>query len=108
VLVNNVAFAVTNVAINSSVVQLTLGSVVGAGNTVSVSYNAPTPDSWTTNSAIQDTAGNDAALLSGYSVASNAYCDINCWFASVAHTWVISAEWHCSAGFIRGTCCQLG
>jgi uncharacterized repeat protein (TIGR02059 family) len=71
VLVNNVIFAVTNVAINSSVVQLTLGSVVGAGNTISVSYTAPTPDSWTTNSAIQDTAGNDAASLSGYSSVSN-------------------------------------
>ena len=71
VLVNGVEFAVSSVAINSSVVQLTLGSAVEAGNTVLVSYAAPTPNSWATNSAIQDTAGNDAVLLSGYSVQNN-------------------------------------
>jgi uncharacterized repeat protein (TIGR02059 family) len=141
VLVNGVAFAVTSVAINSSVVQLTLGSVVEAGNTVSVSYTAPTPDSWTTNSAIQDTAGNDAVSLTANAVTNNstagpdiasptlstvaasgttvtltfnesltatptpslsAFTVFDCWLASIAHTWVISAEWHCSAGFVCG------
>ena len=71
VLVNGVAFAVTSVAINSSVVQLTLGSAVEAGNTVTVSYTAPTPNSWATNSAVQDTAGNDAVSLTANAVTNN-------------------------------------
>jgi uncharacterized repeat protein (TIGR02059 family) len=70
-MVNGVSFEVTNVSINSSVVQLTLGSAVQAGNVVTVSYTAPTPNSWATNSAIQDTAGNDAVSLSAISVTNN-------------------------------------
>jgi uncharacterized repeat protein (TIGR02059 family) len=71
VLVNGVEFSVSSVAVSSSVVQLTLGSAVEAGQTVSVSYVAPTPNNWPTNFAIQDMAGNDAISLSSQSVINN-------------------------------------
>jgi aconitate hydratase len=60
--VNGVPYSVSSVAISTSVVQLSLGSAVEAGQTVTVSYTAPTPDSWATNLAVQDTAGNDVYL----------------------------------------------
>jgi len=69
--VNGVSYAISSVAISNSVVQLTLGSSIEAGNTVTVSYNAPTPDSWANNSAVQDTAGNDAASLTNQAVTNN-------------------------------------
>jgi uncharacterized repeat protein (TIGR02059 family) len=69
--VRGLPFEVSSIAISNSVVQLTLGSSVEAGNTVTVSYNAPTPDSWANNSAVQDTAGNDAASLTNQAVTNN-------------------------------------
>jgi uncharacterized repeat protein (TIGR02059 family) len=71
VLVNGETFTVSSVAISTSVVQLTLGSSVQAGKTVTVSYAAPTPNSYASNAAIQDSAGNDASLLSAQSVTNN-------------------------------------
>jgi uncharacterized repeat protein (TIGR02059 family) len=69
--VRGLPFEVSSIAISNSVVQLTLGSSVEAGSTVTVSYNAPTPDSWANNSAVQDTAGNDAASLTNQAVTNN-------------------------------------
>jgi len=69
--VNGVPYSVSSVAISTSVVQLSLGSAVEAGQTVTVSYTAPTPDSWATNLAVQDTAGNDAVSLSAQAVTNN-------------------------------------
>jgi uncharacterized repeat protein (TIGR02059 family) len=69
--VNGVSYSVSSVAVSTSVVQLTLGSAVEAGRTVTVSYVAPTPDSWRTNLAVQDTAGNDAVSLSSQAVTNN-------------------------------------
>ena len=71
VVVNGVSYSVSSVAISTSVVQLTLGSAIEAGKTVTVAYTAPTTDSWATNAAIQDTAGNDALSLSAQSVTNN-------------------------------------
>ena len=71
VLVNGVTYSVGSVAVSSSVVQLTLGSAVEAGKTVTVAYTAPTTNSWTTNTAIQDSAGNDAASLTAQAVTNN-------------------------------------
>ena len=71
VLVNGETFTVSSVAISTSVVQLTLGSAVEAGKTVTVSYAAPTPNSYSSNAAVQDTAGNDAISLSAQSVTNN-------------------------------------
>ena len=71
VLVNGETFTVNSVAISTSVVQLTLGSAVQAGKTVTVSYAAPTPNSYASNAAVQDTAGNDAISLSAQSVTNN-------------------------------------
>ena len=69
--VNGVSYSVSSVAISTSVVQLTLGSAVEAGKTVTVSYTAPTPNSWATNPAVQDSAGNDAVSLSAQAVTNN-------------------------------------
>jgi uncharacterized repeat protein (TIGR02059 family) len=69
--VNGVPYSVSSVAISTSVVQLTLGSAVEAGRTVTVSYTAPTPNSWATNLAVQDSAGNDAVSLSAQAVTNN-------------------------------------
>jgi uncharacterized repeat protein (TIGR02059 family) len=69
--VNGVPYSVSSVAVSSSVVQLTLGSAVEAGSTVTVSYTAPTPNSWATNPAVQDSAGNDAVSLSSQAVTNN-------------------------------------
>jgi uncharacterized repeat protein (TIGR02059 family) len=69
--VNGVSYSVSSVAVSTSVVQLTLGSAVEAGQTVTVSYTAPTPNSWATNLAVQDTAGNDAVSLSAQAVTNN-------------------------------------
>ena len=63
VLVNDVRRTVSEVAKNGSTIQLTLSSAVVGGETVSVSYAAPTASSSTTNNAIQDTTGNDAVSL---------------------------------------------
>ena len=69
--VNGVPYSVSSVAISTSVVQLSLGSAVEAGSTVTVSYTAPTPNSWATNLAVQDSAGNDAVSLSLQTVTNN-------------------------------------
>ena len=69
--VNGVPYSVSSVAISTSVVQLSLGSAVEAGSTVTVSYTAPTPNSWATNPAVQDSAGNDAVSLSSQAVTNN-------------------------------------
>jgi len=46
--------------VSGSTVILTLGTPAAIGDVISVAYTAPTPNSATSNSAIQDIAGNDA------------------------------------------------
>ncbi len=53
--------SVSSVAVTSSTVVLTLASAVSPGQSVSVAYTAPSSDSSTSNAAIQDSSGNDAA-----------------------------------------------
>ncbi|MSZ56128.1 MAG: hypothetical protein F2594_02215, partial [Actinobacteria bacterium] len=65
VFVGNDAVTVTNSSISGSTVVLTLASSVPSGELVSVTYTAPTSNSQTSNAAIQDYAGNDAASFSG-------------------------------------------
>jgi uncharacterized repeat protein (TIGR02059 family) len=65
VFVGNDAVTVTNSSISGSTVVLTLASAVPSGELVSVTYTAPTSNSQTSNAAIQDYAGNDAASFSG-------------------------------------------
>jgi uncharacterized repeat protein (TIGR02059 family) len=55
--------AVTAVAVNGSTVELTLTTPIVGGDIVNVAYTAPTPDNATTNNAVQDSTGNDAATL---------------------------------------------
>ncbi len=62
VLVNGNPVAVNAVAVNGNAVNLTLASTVANGSSMSVSYTGSGA------AAIQDTAGNDAATLSGQSV----------------------------------------
>ena len=51
--------------------MLTLSSAVGSGKTVTVAYAAPSVDTATTNTAIQDVAGNDAPSFSAITLATN-------------------------------------
>ena len=51
---------VSAIAVSGSTVILTLGTPANTGDAISVAYTAPSPNSATSNSAIQDTAGNDA------------------------------------------------
>jgi len=69
VTVGGVTRAVTGRTVSGSTVVLTLASAVLAGTTVTVAYTAPTSDLATTNNAIQDTAGNDAASFNSSAVA---------------------------------------
>ena len=77
VLVNGSPVTVSSVAasgLNSTVV-LTLPSPIGKGKAVTVAYAAPTVDNGTTNAAIQDTAGNDAASLAATTVTNSSNVD---------------------------------
>lgn len=69
VTVGGVTRSVTGAAVSGSTVVLTLASAVLAGTAVTVAYTAPTSDLATTNNAIQDSAGNDAASFNSSAVA---------------------------------------
>ncbi|WP_322784525.1 SwmB domain-containing protein, partial [Verminephrobacter aporrectodeae] len=71
VLVNGVANAVTNVAIEpqAKTVTLTLTTAVTSDQTVTVAYADPTTGN--DANAIQDTAGNDAASFAATAVTNN-------------------------------------
>jgi uncharacterized repeat protein (TIGR02059 family)/uncharacterized delta-60 repeat protein len=77
VLVNGSPVTVSSVAAsgNTTSVVLTMGAVIGSGKTVTVAYTAPTADNATTNAAIQDLIGNDAASLTARSITNNSTVD---------------------------------
>ena len=54
------SMTVSSISVSGSTVILTLGTPAAIGDIISVAYTAPTPDSATSNSAVQDIAGNDA------------------------------------------------
>ena len=58
--VGTVTKTVSSISVSGSTVILTLGTPAASGEVISVAYTAPTPNSATSNSAIQDIAGNDA------------------------------------------------
>lgn len=58
--VGTTSFTVSSISVSGSTVILTLGTPAEIGDVISIVYTAPTPNSATSNSAIQDTAGNDA------------------------------------------------
>ena len=58
--VGTVSKSVSSISVSGSTVILTLGTPAAIGDVISVAYTAPTPNSATSNSAIQDIAGNDA------------------------------------------------
>jgi uncharacterized repeat protein (TIGR02059 family) len=58
--VGGAPLTVSSISVSGSTVILTLGTPASNGSVISVAYTAPTPNSATSNSAIQDTAGNDA------------------------------------------------
>ena len=59
--VGTTSMTVSSISVSGSTVILTLGTPAVIGDVISVAYTAPTPNSATSNSAIQDIAGNDAA-----------------------------------------------
>ncbi len=63
--VNGVTVPVRSVSVptNSNWIHVLLESVVTAGQTLTISYLAPTPVAGTTNAAVQDSSGNDAAAF---------------------------------------------
>jgi outer membrane protein OmpA-like peptidoglycan-associated protein len=58
--VGTVSKTVSSISVSGSTVILTLGTPAAIGDVISVAYTAPTQNSATSNSAIQDIAGNDA------------------------------------------------
>jgi uncharacterized repeat protein (TIGR02059 family) len=54
------SITVSSISVSGSTVILTLGAPAAIGDIISVAYTAPTSNSATSNSAIQDIAGNDA------------------------------------------------
>ncbi|MDD3019163.1 MAG: SwmB domain-containing protein [Comamonas sp.] len=69
--VDDTANAVTDVAVSGKTVTLTLATPIANGVTnINVAYKAPAPDAATTNAAIQDAAGNDAAALPATAVTN--------------------------------------
>ena len=69
VLVDGVSRSVSSASVSGSTVVLTLASAVGAGQSVTVAYADPTAGN--DASAVQDSAGNDAASLSATAVTNN-------------------------------------
>jgi len=64
-----VSRSVSSASVSGSTVVLTLASAVGAGQSVTVAYADPTAGN--DASAVQDSAGNDAASLSATAVTNN-------------------------------------
>jgi uncharacterized repeat protein (TIGR02059 family) len=80
------ARTVSSAVVSGSTVVLTFTPAVQRTDTVTVAYAAPTPSSLeTTNTAVQDSAGNDAASFSATSAMNNSTYD------TVAPTFVSAA-----------------
>jgi outer membrane protein OmpA-like peptidoglycan-associated protein len=70
--VGTTSMTVSSISVSGSTVILTLGTPAVIGDVISVVYTAPTSNSATSNSAIQDTAGNDAASFTTTATVSPA------------------------------------
>jgi uncharacterized repeat protein (TIGR02059 family) len=68
---NGSAIAVSSIAISGKTVVLTLGSVIGSGQTVTLAYTAPDSSTSINNLAVQDLQGNDAASISPAMAVTN-------------------------------------
>ncbi|MEI6405370.1 MAG: SwmB domain-containing protein, partial [Actinomycetes bacterium] len=75
VLVAGVPNVVTGVAAVGSTVELTVTTIIQRNQAVTVAYTAPSTDATAANSAVQDTAGNDAITLAASSVTNNSTID---------------------------------
>ncbi len=69
--VAGVAATVSSVAVNGSTLELTLATAIGQGQAVTVGYTAPLASAATSNAAVQDSAGNDAATLAATTSVTN-------------------------------------
>lgn len=69
VVVNSSAATVSSAAVSGSTVELTMGTAITNGQTVTVAYTDPSGGE--DANAVQDLAGNDAASLSATSVTNN-------------------------------------
>ena len=70
--VGTTSMTVSSISVSGSTVILTLGTPAVIGDVISVVYTAPPSNSATSNSAIQDTAGNDAASFTTTATVSPA------------------------------------
>lgn len=62
--------SITGVTASYTGVTLTLGTAIAYGQTITATYTAPANDAGTSNAAIQDNAGNDAASVSSSEVSN--------------------------------------
>jgi hypothetical protein len=66
----------TSAVVSGSTVVLTLSPALGPLAVITVAYLAPASNAATSNAAVQDLAGNDAAAFSGRSATNNSTADI--------------------------------
>ncbi len=71
VIVNGSAKSISSTSTDGTNFVITLASPIVNGQTVAVTYTAPSADSSTTNPAIQDISGNDATSLTAQAVTNN-------------------------------------
>jgi CshA-type fibril repeat protein len=72
VTVDGKTVTVSSRTVSGTTLKLTLATPISSDQTLLVSYTAPSPlDSGTTNLAIQDTSGNDAATFTNQAVQNN-------------------------------------
>jgi len=62
---------VNSVAVKGSTIELTLASALAQGQAVTVGYTAPMANAASSNAAVQDIAGNDAATLVATTAVTN-------------------------------------
>jgi uncharacterized repeat protein (TIGR02059 family) len=67
--------SVSSIATSGSTVVLTLATPAQANNAITVAYTAPSNATGTSNSAVQDTTGNDAASFTATAVTNNSTID---------------------------------
>ena len=104
--VDGSATTITGVAISGSTVELTLGSVVSSGQSVTVAFTDPTSNNDT--NAIQDTSGNDAATLSTTTV-SNQVAETDQSILQILGSRVNDKDWNenVGGGHLRADLSQL-
>ncbi|MCH1499753.1 MAG: heparin lyase I family protein, partial [Akkermansiaceae bacterium] len=104
--VDGVTAIISGVAISGSTVELTLGSAISSGQSVTVAFTDPTSNN--DSNAIQDTSGNDAATLSTTTV-SNQVAEVGQGLLQILGSTVNDKDWNenVGGGHLRADLSQL-